>query len=181
MTSIAADEFVSRVHSIQEQMAQRRLDALMVYGDEYRKEQLRYVCNFWPIFERGACFIPKQGLPVFAGAPEGERYAREMCVWNDVRNIKEFACVSVPEEIDYPLAKFSSLAEILREVLHGGKRLGLMGRWDMPGPYRRARPRVDRRPANRGSGRNPPRAAAAKVRGGDRLPPPGRAAGLRRL
>ena len=57
-----------------------------------------------------------------------------MCAWNDVRNIKEFACVSVPEEIDYPLAKFSSLREILREVLGGGKRLGLVGRWDMPGP-----------------------------------------------
>jgi Xaa-Pro aminopeptidase len=134
MAAIPRDEFVSRVQCIQQRMAEERLDALMVYGDEYRKEQLRYVSNFWPIFERGACFVPKQGLPIFAGAPEGERYAREMCVWNDVRNIKEFACVSVPEEIDYPLAKFSSLPEILRETLGGGKRLGLVGRWDMPAP-----------------------------------------------
>ncbi len=48
----------------------------MVYGDEYRKENLRYVSNFWPIFERGACFIPKDGNPVFAGAYPLRRYHR---------------------------------------------------------------------------------------------------------
>jgi len=51
-----------------------------------------------------------------------------------VRNIKEFACVSVPEEIDYPLAKFSSLRAILRETLDGGRRLGMVGLWDMSAP-----------------------------------------------
>lgn len=133
MPHIPQDEFLDRIHRIQERLAQQQLDALVVYGDEYRKEQLRYVSNFWPIFERGACFIPRQGMPILAGAPEGERYAREMCVWQDVRNIREFACVSVPEEIDYPLATFSSLREILREVLGGGRRLGVVGRWGHAG------------------------------------------------
>jgi Xaa-Pro aminopeptidase len=144
MIAIPHDEFKDRIRRIQESMAKERLDGLMVYGDEYRKEQLRYVCNFWPIFERGACFIPRSGTPILAGAPEGERYAREMSVWDDVRNIKEFACVSVPEEIDYPLAKFSSLPDILRETLGGGKRLGLVGRWDMPAPiYQRVQQAID--------------------------------------
>jgi Xaa-Pro aminopeptidase len=134
MTIISRNEFVERIDRIQERMAAENLDAIMVYGDEYRKEQLRYVCNFWPIFERGACFIPRRGMPILAGAPEGEQYAQEMSVWEDIRNIKEFACVSVPEEIDYPLAKFSSLRDILRETLGGGRRLGVVGRWDMPGP-----------------------------------------------
>jgi Xaa-Pro aminopeptidase len=106
----------------------------MVYGDEYRKENLRYVSNFWPIFERAACFIPKKGRPVLAGAPEGQFYAKEMSVWDDVRNVKEFACVSVPEEIDYPLAAFSSFHEILGEVLRGGLKLGVVGLWDLPAP-----------------------------------------------
>ncbi len=106
----------------------------MVYGDEYRKENLRYVSNYWPIFERSACFVPLQGEPILAVAPEGEQYAREMAVWKDVRNIKEFACVSVPEEIDYPLAQFSSLQEILAEIMHGGRRLGLVGIWDVSAP-----------------------------------------------
>ncbi len=131
---ISQTEFVGRIERVQEAMAKNRLDGLMVYGDEYRRENLRYVSNFWPIFERGACFIPTKGEPILAGAPEGERYAREMCSWRDIRNIKEFACVSVPEDIDYPLATFSTLKQIMGEILGGGKRLGVVGKWDMPGP-----------------------------------------------
>lgn len=129
---IDRSEFAERIGRIQQALSREGLDALVVYGDEYRKENLRYVSGFWPIFERGACFIGHDGAPIFAGAPEGENYAREMCVWEDVRNVKEFACVSVPEEIDYPLAEFSSFEEILSEVMSGGKRLGIAGLFDMP-------------------------------------------------
>ena len=132
MIKIKKSEFKARIGRIQEKLAEKKLDALLVYGDEYRKENLRYVCNFWPIFERAACFIPRQGEPIMAGAPEGELYAREMSVWRDLRNVKEFACVSVPEEIDYPLANFSNFKTILGEVLDGGKNLGIVGIKDMP-------------------------------------------------
>ena len=134
MPKIARAEFQRRIENVQQAMSRQRLDCLMVYGDEYRKENLRYVSNYWPIFERAACFIPAKGQPVLAGAPEGEKYAREMSVWQDLRNVKEFACVSVPEEINYPLAKFSSFKEILGQTLGGGKRLGLVGVYDIPSP-----------------------------------------------
>ncbi len=134
---INKEEFTTRIRRIQQALEERQLDAMLVYGDEYRKENLRYVSNFWPIFERGGCFIPRRGTPILATAAEGERYAREMCVWDDVRSIKEFACVTVPEEIDYPLAQFSSLKQILGEVLAGGKRLGVVGLLDMPAPILR--------------------------------------------
>jgi len=146
MQAIPASEFQQRIQSIQDQMRQQRLDALFVYGDEYRKENLRYVSNFWPIFERGACVIPRQGEPMLVGAPEGEQYAREMSVWADIRNIREFACVSVPDEINYPLAKFASLKQLLSEAMGGGKRLGLVGKWDIPAPiFERIRLAVDGR------------------------------------
>ena len=127
MICIPKTEFQERIIRIQAEMDKENLDAIAVYGDEYRKENLRYVCNFWPIFERGICVIPKCGEPTLAGAPEGENYAREMSVWSDYRNVREFACVSVPEEINYPLAVFSSLKDILQGALKGGKRLGLVG------------------------------------------------------
>ncbi len=134
MICIPESEFKERIIRMQTEMEKNHLDAIAVYGDEYRKENLRYVCNFWPIFERGICVIPKCGEPTLAGAPEGESYAKEMSVWSDYRNVKEFACVSVPEEIDYPLATFSSLKDILQTALKGGKRLGLVGVWDIPAP-----------------------------------------------
>ncbi|MBN1917430.1 MAG: aminopeptidase P family protein [Verrucomicrobia bacterium] len=134
MIRIEKSEFEQRVARIQDAMEREGLDALLVYGDEYRKENLRYVCNFWPIFERAACVVPRRGLPVLAGGAEGERYAREMCVWDDIRVVKEFACVSVAEDIDFPLAKFTPLANVLREAMGGGTRLGLVGVTDIPGP-----------------------------------------------
>lgn len=134
LPGITKEEFAQRIEQIQLALDKQGLDAMLVYGDEYRKENLRYVCDFWPIFERGACFIPKKGAPILAGAPEGEIYARSMCVWDDVRNIKEFACVSVPEEIEYPMANFSSLTEVISESLAGGNKLGVVGIYDMPGP-----------------------------------------------
>jgi len=134
MIRIEKAEFEQRVRRIQEAMEREGLDALAVYGDEYRKENLRYVCNFWPIFERAACVIPRSGVPVLAGGAEGEKYAREMCVWDDIHVVKEFACVSVAEEIDFPLATFTPLSDILKDAMGGGKRLGLVGVTDMPGP-----------------------------------------------
>jgi Xaa-Pro aminopeptidase len=131
---IPQQEFRDRIVAIQSMLEKRNLDGLAVYGDEYRRENLRYVCNFWPIFERGMLFIPPSGDPILAGAPEGEEYAKEMNVWPDVRNVKEFACVSVPDEIDYPLAEFSSFQEIVGETLQGKKKLGLVGYFDIPTP-----------------------------------------------
>ena len=131
---IPKSEFQERIVRIQAAMAEKKLDAMLVYGDEYRKENLRYVCNFWPIFERAVCVIPRSGEPVLAGAPEGENYAREMSVWRTYCNVREFACVSVPEEIDYPLAEFVKLADVIGNALKGGKRLGVVGWYDIPAP-----------------------------------------------
>ena len=131
---IPKSEFCERIVRFQAEMEAAKLDAILVYGDEYRKENLRYVCNFWPIFERAICVIPKSGLPTLAGAPEGENYAREMSVWEDYCNVKEFACVSVPEEINYPLSTFRKLYDVVQDALKGGKRLGIVGLWDIPAP-----------------------------------------------
>ncbi len=38
------------------------------------------------------------------------------------------------EKSTTPWQQFSSLKEILSEALNGGTRLGLSGKWDMPGP-----------------------------------------------
>lgn len=50
---IPKEEFQQRIYNLKEKMRAYGLDILFVYGDEYRKENLRYVSNYWPIFERG--------------------------------------------------------------------------------------------------------------------------------
>jgi Xaa-Pro aminopeptidase len=127
---IPVSEFKERIENIRKMMADRQLDALLVYGDEYRKENLRYVSNYWPIFERGALLITPDAEPILLCAPEGEQMAREMSVWQDLRLIPDFLCVTVPDKIEYPLAHYSSFGKLAEEIRAAGKldRLGIVGK-----------------------------------------------------
>ena len=127
---IPKSEFEQRLANLRAEMAARGIDAMFVYGDEYRKENLRYVSNYWPIFERGGMLCALTGDPIVLCAPEGEKLAREMTAWPDVRLLPDFLCVTVPDEIDYPLATYTSFRKLAGE-LAGVKRLGISGMEDM--------------------------------------------------
>lgn len=131
---IQEQEFRARLARLNEKMKELALDAILVYGDEYRKENLRYVSNFWPIFERGAMLMQRDGEPMVLCAPEGEQVAREMSVWKDVRLVPDFLCVTVPDEIDYPLATYTSFRALAAQFREKAplSRLGISGLEDMP-------------------------------------------------
>ena len=131
---IPKSEFEERIEKIREYMYNENVDAVFVYGDEYRKENLRYVSNYWPIFERGALLLGRNADPIVLCAPEGEQVAVEMSVWDDVRLVPDFLCVTVPDEIDYPLARYTSFQALGEELSRRGKleRLGVIGMGDMP-------------------------------------------------
>lgn len=126
---IPKSEFAQRIGRIRRHMEPLNLDAFFVYGDEYRKENLRYVSNYWPIFERGGLLIPKTGAPILLCAPEGEQLAREMSAWDDIRLVPDFLCVTVPDEIDYPLASYTSFAKLAGELREAAplRRMGVVG------------------------------------------------------
>jgi Xaa-Pro aminopeptidase len=113
---IPNDEFALRVDRIRHEMQSNNLDVCFVYGDEYRREYLRYVSNYWPIFERGALLIPRVGEPILLAAPEGEEVAREMSPWPDVRMTTNFACVTVPDGIEFALADLTTFKDVFEEV-----------------------------------------------------------------
>jgi len=117
-------------------MNDQGLHACLIYGDEYRKENLRYVGNYWPLFERGAVIVPLIGDPMIIAAPEGEMFCREMSAWPDVRLLPEFNCVTVPDLIEYPMAHYTSLTAIREELQDGNplRRLGVVGIDSIPTP-----------------------------------------------
>lgn len=131
---ISLKEFETRIQKLKEKMAEQKIDALFVYGDEYRKENLRYVSNYWPIFERGGLLVGKNTDPIVLCAPEGEEVAKEMSVWKDIRLLPDFLCVTVPDEIEYPLAHYSSFRKLAQELRDKGefRTLGIVGRDAMP-------------------------------------------------
>ena len=119
----------SRVASLQQWMKKESVDACFVYGDEYRRENLRYVANFWPLFERGAAVIPREGEPIILAAPEGEMLCREMCPWSDIRLVPDFTCVTVPDEIEYPFANYTDFKKVFGELSEEAalKKVGVSG------------------------------------------------------
>ena len=127
---IPKSDFEQRIANIRKMMKEQDLDAFFVYGDEYRKENLRYVSNFWPLFERGALLMGLEGDPIVLCAPEGEEVAKEMSVWPDVRLVPDFLCVTVPDAIDYPLATYTNFKALAEELRGKGqlKRMGLVGK-----------------------------------------------------
>lgn len=129
MIKITKAEFIARVETLKDWMRKESIDACFVYGDEYRRENLRYLSNNWPIFERGAIIVRLAGEPIMLGAPEGEMLCREMSAWEDIRLVPDFTCVTVPDEIEYPLAHYTTFKNVFSEVREKAqlKRIGIAG------------------------------------------------------
>lgn len=129
MTTAVKEQFRERVSRLKALMEERGIDACLIYGDEYRKENLRYVSDYWPIFERGAAIVTAASDPIVLAAPEGEQVCCEKSVWPDIRVIPDFVCVTVPDEIEYPFARYTDFRKIFREIAEHLplKRFGIVG------------------------------------------------------
>jgi Xaa-Pro aminopeptidase len=135
MIGISEQEFAERAEKLKALMRESGIQACLIYGDEYRKENLRYISNYWPLFERGAAIVSLTGDPIVIAAPEGDLLCREMSAWPDIRLLPEFTCVTVPDQIEYPYARYTSLKLIFQELRQTLplKRIGIVGMNDMPG------------------------------------------------
>lgn len=136
MIQIPKEEFAQRVSELRSRMAKAGLDACFVYGDEYRRENVRYIANIWPIFERAAVLVPASGTPIVLGAPEGELLLDEMTAFPGIRLVPEFACVTVSDEIEYPFASYTTFKAVFAEVAarQSLRRIGVTGIDAMPQP-----------------------------------------------
>jgi Xaa-Pro aminopeptidase len=118
-------EFSARIQRLREAMARDGNDLFIIYGDEYRRENLRYVSNYWPIFERGLLLVPRDGEPVLLASPECEHLAREMSAWSDVRLVRDVGMSYVPEEVDFTNIQFTTVSAVVAELVGGRKPLSV--------------------------------------------------------
>ena len=116
MITIPESEFVRRIERIREILEKESADAFLIYGDEYRRENLRYVSNYFPIFDRGILLVGLKRDPVLLVAPEGENLAQEMSVWRDIRIIPEVEPSYIPDKVDYASAQYTRLGDVMVEI-----------------------------------------------------------------
>jgi Xaa-Pro aminopeptidase len=123
MSEIPKSEFIKRIENLRKKMSQDNTDIFIIYGDEYRRENLRYVSNYWPIFERGMLVVGIEKEPVLLASPECEHIAREMSVWSDIRLIREVGMSYVPEEVEFTNIEFTTFKEVMNEFAGSKKKV----------------------------------------------------------
>jgi Xaa-Pro aminopeptidase len=123
MGRLPQSEFQNRINNLRQLMDRDAIDIFIVYGDEYRRENLRYVSNYWPIFERGMLVVGINTDPILLVSPECEHIAREMSFWQDIRLVREVGMSYVPEEVEFTNVRFTTTAGIVKEIGKSKKKL----------------------------------------------------------
>jgi Xaa-Pro aminopeptidase len=81
------EEYEGRLERLRQQMAQQKLDALVIYGDNYSYADLCYLTNYFPKVRGGIGIIPRSG-PISLLLNIGSRdvpFAKSLTWVDDVR------------------------------------------------------------------------------------------------
>jgi len=62
--TIPQSEFETRWATLQKRMAAADLDILIAHGDEADPSNVRYLSDYWPLFETGGVALGRTGEPI---------------------------------------------------------------------------------------------------------------------
>ncbi|MDD2706601.1 MAG: Xaa-Pro peptidase family protein [Verrucomicrobiae bacterium] len=131
MSYLVQSESDQRVAKVRRLLREKKLDAALIYYDEFNIGNGWYLTGWCPQFESGAVLVPREGKPMILGGPESEPFARQSSAIRETRNFPVFM---VPDE-EYPNAviiDFPALFKELKQQLGTVKRIGLVGAGRMP-------------------------------------------------
>jgi len=126
---IPDSEFAERVTKVQERVRAEGLDALLVHSHEADFANVRYLSNYWPIFETAGVLVPAQGEACLIIGPESLTFARDRSKIPMIRRILEYRESADP---DYPGVKLDTFASIFAELGLTPRRVGIAGMSLMP-------------------------------------------------
>ncbi|PIY52644.1 MAG: hypothetical protein COZ06_02650 [Armatimonadetes bacterium CG_4_10_14_3_um_filter_66_18] len=129
--AISKSEFAKRWATLQQKMEAADLDVLIAHGDEADPANVRYLSDYWPLFETGGVALGRTGAPILLIGPESETFARDRSKVAEIRRILEYRESAEPE---YPGVKLDTFGSVFQEVAGGGevKRIGIAGLSVMP-------------------------------------------------
>ena len=101
------------------------LDVLIVHSNEADFANVRYLSDYWPLFESAGVLLTASGEVRLLIGPESETFARSRTKISEVRKMVEYR---EPAEPDYPTIKVDSFRTLIREALgRDPQRIGLAG------------------------------------------------------
>jgi len=129
---IPDEEFAARQKKTQALVKEAGLDALVVHSNEADFANVRYLSDYWPLFESAGVFVPSEGPLMLLIGPESETFARSRTKIPEVRKLVEYR---EPAEPDYPGIPVDTFRSIVDETLgREPKRIGLAGWAILPLP-----------------------------------------------
>jgi Xaa-Pro aminopeptidase len=129
--AIPKSEFQSRWATLQKKMAEADVDILVAHGDEADPSNVRYLSDYWPLFETGGVALGRSGEPILLIGPESETFARDR---SKVSEIRKLLCYRESAEPEYPGVKLDSFEGVFADLAGGKqiKRIGIAGLPVMP-------------------------------------------------
>ena len=118
-------EFQARLEKTIELLGASGLDALVVHSNEADFANVRYLSDYWPLFESAGVVVFPNGKHALLIGPESETFARHRTKIATVRKLVEYR---EPAEPDYPGIAVDTFAGIFAEMgTPAPKRIGLVG------------------------------------------------------
>ncbi len=95
---IPRSEYDARISKIQDAMKAQEIDLLITHACECESASVRYLTNFWAVFDFVGVLVPREGKPVLlTGGPESYDFAVQFAQIDDVRIHPMYVETSAPE------------------------------------------------------------------------------------
>ena len=95
---IPKSEYDQRIRKIQSAMQKNGLDLLVTHACGCESATVRYLTNFWAVFDFVSVLIPREGTPILlTGGPESYDFARQFAQIDDIRVHPLYVETSAPE------------------------------------------------------------------------------------
>jgi len=126
-------EFSTRLARTQRAIQEAGLDALLVHSNESDFANVRYLSDYWPLFESAGVIVPLTGEATLLCGPESETFAADRSRLGRIRSVIAYRESAEPE---YPELATKSFTEVFDEATGGRplKKIGLVGYSILPMP-----------------------------------------------
>ncbi len=122
---ISDSEFENRWKKVVESLIEKNIDILIAQSNEADFANVRYLSDYWPIFETAGVAISKTGKVALLIGPESETFAIDKSRIKKIYKILQYRESAEP---DYPGMKLNTFSDVFADLAGGNvKRIGLVG------------------------------------------------------
>lgn len=125
LPTISDEEFADRGRRLQSLVAAEGLDVLLVNSSESDFANVRYLTDYWPVFEFAGVVVAPDGPLTLLIGPESETYARDRSRVDRIRMLSEYRESADP---DYPDIEVDTYTSVFEDVgVPSPRRIGIGG------------------------------------------------------